>query len=275
MGTELAARGVPTPPPGWSAYALEHAGETVAQIHRDYVAAGATVHTANTFRTKRRTLGARWERAALRALDLARAVLPQGHRLAGSIAPLEDCYCPEKSPSEPRPEHRELARLLAREGVELLLCETFAHPGEALIAVEEAVATGVETWVALTAGPAGNLLSPAALRAAAEACAAAGASACLVNCVAASRTLPFVHALCDLGVPIGVYANAGEPEELVGWQHRGDRLAAARYLELARQWLGAGVTIVGGCCGTGPLHIEALARALGPKQGSSPPSCDR
>ncbi|MEM6957951.1 MAG: homocysteine S-methyltransferase family protein, partial [Myxococcota bacterium] len=41
MGTELAARGVSTRLPLWSASALEDAPEVVAQIHRDYVAAGA------------------------------------------------------------------------------------------------------------------------------------------------------------------------------------------------------------------------------------------
>ena len=56
MGTELLARGVPTPTPGWSAHALDAAPEVVASIHRDYAAAGAVVHTTNTFRTKSRSV---------------------------------------------------------------------------------------------------------------------------------------------------------------------------------------------------------------------------
>jgi S-methylmethionine-dependent homocysteine/selenocysteine methylase len=91
LGTELAARGVPTPAVAWSAFALEHAAHVVAAIHRDYADAGATVHTANTFRTKRRQLGDRWEELARRAVELARAAVPEGQRVAGSIAPLEDC----------------------------------------------------------------------------------------------------------------------------------------------------------------------------------------
>ena len=43
VGTELAARGVATPPPLWSAAAIDAAPDVLAAIHRDYAAAGATV----------------------------------------------------------------------------------------------------------------------------------------------------------------------------------------------------------------------------------------
>ena len=263
MGTELAARGVPTPAPQWSAWAVLHQPEKVAEIHAAYAAAGATVHTADTFRTKQRNMGSGWERAVERAVGLARAAVPREHRVAGSIAPLEDCYRPDLSPSNPRPEHRELARALARAGVDLLLCETFPHPDEALVAVEEAVATGIETWVALTAGPRADLLTAAALARAAHRCAQAGARACLGNCVAASACSPYVEALVGLPVPFGVYANAGDPLDRLGWSSAPEADAASRYAELARNWVATGASIVGGCCGTGPAHIRALAEALG------------
>jgi len=51
LGTELARRGVPTPLPLWSAAAIDSAPQVLSAIHRDYAEAGATVHTANTFRT--------------------------------------------------------------------------------------------------------------------------------------------------------------------------------------------------------------------------------
>ena len=127
LGSELAARGVSTSLPLWSAAALDSAPEVVAAIHADYAAAGARVHTTNTFRTRPRDAGERWELLARRAVRLARDSVPAGHRVAGSIAPLADCYRPDLSPTDSRPEHRDLARLLAEEGVDLLLCETFAH----------------------------------------------------------------------------------------------------------------------------------------------------
>jgi len=252
MGTELTRRGVALPLPAWSALALDHAPKLVAAVHRDYVAAGATVHTANTFRTKRRTLGARWEVLARRAVRIAREI--GGLRVAGSIAPLEDCYRPELSPGlASRQEHRELARVLADEGVDLLLCETFPDALEALVAVEEAVQTGVETWVSLLP------TQPGMLGDASRACVAAGARAVLVNCVAARDTLPFVAELAGLGVPFGAYANAGDEAAGIGWGADAETGARA-YEALARSWLDAGATLVGGCCGTGPAHIARLSR---------------
>jgi S-methylmethionine-dependent homocysteine/selenocysteine methylase len=259
MGTELARRGVPIPGPGWSAHALDTAADVVAAIHRDYVAAGATVHTANTFRTKRRALGARWEALARQAVELARGSVRSGQRVAGSIAPLEDCYRPAASPGEAsRPEHAELARVLADAGVDVLLCETFPNAVEAVVAVSEAARTGVETWVALTAGPDGSLMTPADMREVARRCVDAGARAVLVNCTPASRTLAYVEALAAVGAPFGAYANAGNAADGIGWEADVER-GAARYAGLARRWIDAGATIVGGCCGTGPAHIAALS----------------
>src|SRR5207245_1272484 len=95
MGTELERRGIATPPPGWSAYAIDQAPEIIAAIHRDYAAAGATVHTANTFRTKRRQFRNRWEALARSAVAIAKRSVPSDHCVAASIAPLEDCWRPD------------------------------------------------------------------------------------------------------------------------------------------------------------------------------------
>lgn len=253
MGTELARRGLDLPAPAWSALALDAAPDLVAAVHRDYVAAGAAVHTANTFRTKRRSVGPRWEELARRAVRIARGAVGGG-RVAGSIAPLEDCYRPDLSPgAASREEHRELARVLADAGADVLLCETFPDETEAVVAVEEAARTGVETWASLL-----PMKGPAALRDAARACIAAGARVVLVNCLPAADTLPFVASLADLGVPFGAYANAGRQEDALGWGAEPEA-AARRYEALARTWIDAGASVVGGCCGTGPAHIARLA----------------
>jgi S-methylmethionine-dependent homocysteine/selenocysteine methylase len=280
LGTELAARGIETPAPLWSAAALLDARgcDVVRAIHRDYARAGATVHTANTFRTKRRQAGAAWAELTARAVSLAREAVRDagsGHRIAGSIAPLEDCYRPDLSPAEARQEHRAMAQALARAGVDVLLCETFPHVGEALVALDEAVATGIEAWVSFTAGPGSDLLSPEDIGLAAREAASRGAGAVLVNCTPAARTLAHVERLAGCGVPFGAYANAGAEAEGLGWGAGQGASAAARYAGLARRWLDAGATIVGGCCGTGPGHIAAL-RALvdgarpAPGAGGSP-----
>jgi S-methylmethionine-dependent homocysteine/selenocysteine methylase len=253
LGTELVRRGVALPAPGWSAHALDVAPEVVAAIHRDYVAAGATVHTTNTFRTKRRSVGDRWEELLQRAVRIARESAG-GLRVAGSIAPLEDCYRPDLSPGlASREEHREVAQALARAGVDLLLCETFPNELEAIVATEEAVRTGVETWVSLL-----PMTSDFPLRDTARRCVDVGASAVLVNCLPAKDVLVRLEQLAGLGVSFGAYANAGDERDGYGWGAEPE-LAASRYEELARRWIEAGATIVGGCCGTGPAHIARLA----------------
>ncbi|MBV9948781.1 MAG: homocysteine S-methyltransferase family protein [Myxococcales bacterium] len=266
MGSELVRRGVEAPGRAWSANALDFAGGVIGRIHGDYVAAGATVHTANTFRTQRRAVGPRWEGLARRALRIARESVPAEHRVAASIAPVEDCYRPDLSPgAAARPEHAALARVLADAGADVLLCETFPNALEAEVAVEEAVRTGVETWVSLTAGPTASLMTPADMARAALRCARAGARAVLVNCTPAPATLAYVRPLVDLGLPVGAYANAGDPGAGIGWTSDGGGGAEA-YASIALRWLEAGATILGGCCGTGPAHIAALARALGARR---------
>jgi S-methylmethionine-dependent homocysteine/selenocysteine methylase len=259
VGSLLAERGVATPAPLWSAAALVEAPAVVAEIHGVYASAGACVHTAATFRTKERQAGPAWERLTRLAVEIARASVPAGHRVAGSLAPLEDCYRPDLSPPDPRPEHRVMARALADAKVDLILCETFPHLGEALVAVEEAAATGLPVWASFTAGPDGSLLSPADVAEGARAAVERGAEAVLVNCTAAPLTLPYVEALAraiGARVPFGAYANAGGPGDWNAF----DEEAADRYLTYARAWAQVGATLLGSCCGTGPAHIAALTR---------------
>lgn len=260
IGTELGRLGLDLQSKWWSAAAAEQHPQTLARIHRAYADAGATVHTANTFRTTPRAAGDPWRQWLKTSVEIAHASVPAHHRVAGSIAPLEDCYQPKRSPENPRGEHRAMANALAEAGVDLILCETFPHAEEARIAVEESVATGLETWVAFTAGPSGDLMSPSDMQAAAQSALDAGASAVMVNCVAASRTLVYVHALAQLGVPCGAYANAGSADGGSTWGT--DFSDAPAYVQYAQHWVEAGATLIGSCCGTGPDTIASLKAHL-------------
>jgi S-methylmethionine-dependent homocysteine/selenocysteine methylase len=171
--------------------------------------------------------------------------------VAASVAPLRDCYRPDRSPPSPRDEHREIARALAATGADLLLCETFPHVGEAWVAVEEAVATGLPVWVSFTAGPRADLLSPDAVEVGARGAVERGASAVLVNCIPSARIADWVDAVAGCGVPFGAYANAGDGATAE------DPL---RYAAHAATWVAAGATLIGGCCGAGPAHVAGCAR---------------
>ena len=264
LGTELHARGVPNDLTCWSARAIDTAPDVVSEVHKAYAAAGATVHTTNTFRTNRRASGDRWLERTAKAVRLAVDAVPKSHRVAGSIAPVEDCYRPDLSPGrDAAEEHEELAAALVDAGCDLLLCETFAHREEALVAVRACLQTDTETWLALTAGPDADLMTPGQMVEVAEKAVQLGVSALLVNCTPAKKTTPFVEALVsrDLGIPVGAYANAGSVDDEIGWRPPSEPGVQA-YANYARQWMDVGATLIGGCCGTGPSHIAAIRTML-------------
>lgn len=256
MGTELERRGLRLPAPAWSAVAVEHHPDAVLDVHRTWVRLGARVHVAATFRTRPEAVGERWEALTGLAVGLARAATPIGHTVLGGLAPIADCYRPDLSPPDAAVRHRAFAAALARCGVDGILCETFPHPSEALAAVDAALATGLPTWLSLTAGPEGDLLDPATLAATARAAHDRGAQAVLVGCVAADRLDPFVHALSRTNVPFGVKANAGRaaPLDVDAWRAH------------AQRWAEAGARWIGGCCGTLPEHTAALSDLVDTRQ---------
>lgn len=261
MGTMLAARGVPTPPPLWSAAALDTHPEVIASLHGAYAAAGATVHTAVTFRTQPRFVAARAPALTRQAVSLARAAVPHHHRVAGSLAPLADCYRPDLSPADPSAEHAVMAALLADAGADLILAETFPHVGECVAATTAAVATGLPVWASLTPGPQGDLLTPAALAEGARRLAGVGAEVVLVNCLPAARALPWVRALARTGLVFGVYANAGRRDEGLWWDQPG---SADRWFAHATQWRTEGAEVLGACCGSGILHVSSMKSLASP-----------
>jgi S-methylmethionine-dependent homocysteine/selenocysteine methylase len=279
MGSLLASRGVCVTGPAWSARALLEAPEAVASVHREYVSAGATVHTANSFRATDTAL-AEWKKVGgptidtatllRQAFEIARASVPATQRIAASLAPLRDCYEPEVDPVAARLRHRKQLKSLSVEAPDLILCETFANGAEVVVAVEEANHLGLPVWAALTMGPRGDLQSLAGLREAASRARDAGAEAVLLNCSPAVSALETFEAVRSAGVS-GIYANAGTDADrlghLVDWGEPEPRSAevevrAERYADLALAWIVAGAEIVGGCCGTTPAHIAAIRARL-------------
>jgi S-methylmethionine-dependent homocysteine/selenocysteine methylase len=259
-GTELGRWGVETRGALFSAAALlSEAGlSALRTVHAEYVRAGAQVITASTFRTNPRQAGERW--AALTALAV-RIAKESGASVAGSIAPAEDCYRPElrPPPEVARREHGGFARALAEAGCDLLLVETVAAADEGLAAVEAAAATGLPVWVAAMAMADGRMRSGDDLRAFFRDARAAGARAALINCVPVAGVETGLQAAADSGLPFGGYAHMGEVDEHAGWPP-GPVLSPDEYAAHAAGWVARGATILGGCCGTTPAHIAALAR---------------
>ena len=294
-GTELERRGVRTGLPLWSTHALLEAPALVEEIHRDYVEAGAEILTANTFRTQQRTLarGGYAERAAqltVLAVQLARNASQRAARfdapdanvpptllgrfrvplIAGSAPPLEDCYHPERVP-DPQTlyrEHTEHIQNLVAAGVDLVLIETMNTIREAKAALQAAHELHATCCVSFVCREDGRLLSGETLSDAIEAVVLLEPLAVLVNCLPASYVPSCLAALQGGGLPFGVYANLGAPDAVTGF-HRSEECSPEAFATLSFAWVEAGAHIIGGCCGTTPAHIRAIAQAQSARSRAS------
>jgi S-methylmethionine-dependent homocysteine/selenocysteine methylase len=280
MGTELRHRGVDTGLPLWSANALLTAPDTVRFLHEEYILAGAAIITTNTFRTTRRTFrraglpdrSAETTSMAVALARQARGTHPDSSVLiAGSIAPLEDCYHPERVPPEEelQREHGEHAERLAAAGVDFLLLETMGTVREARAAAEAARATGKEFVVSFICSQNGNLLGGESLNDAVKAIAPLSPAGFSLNCMSPKLIGPALRnlssAVSSLGgstpIPLGVYANVGKEGADLDAEFVVD-VDEDAYGVFARGWYRAGYTIIGGCCGTTPGHIRRAAEML-------------
>ncbi len=270
LGTALEAIGLTLPPPAWSAHAVAHAPDRVAAVHRAYAEAGATVHTAATFRTTPQGVGARATALTRAAVALAREAVPGDHAVLGSLAPVADCWAPGSSPPDAAAHHRDQIARLVDAGVDGLLLETFAHVEECVAATEIAARTGLPVWASLTPGFRGDLLPPDDVASGARRLAEAGADVVLVNCLPARRAGPWVEAVASAGVPWGILANAGPPQD--GLQAVADPSrpghghlpadARAAWRACAAGWIQRGAHVVGGCCATLAPHVREVATLM-------------
>jgi methionine synthase I (cobalamin-dependent) len=273
MGTELERRGVESHLPLWSARALMEAPEVVLAIHRENVAAGADVLTANTFRTHRRTLAKegldkRASELTGKAVELAREACWRAERpifVVGSLSPLEDCYRPDlvPGPGDLEQEHREQARALADAGVDGILVETQNSIGELVRAARAARETGLPVIASMVTDGEGYLLSRDRVAMAVEALLAERVDAIGVNCVPARRLWEDLRQVAERAPdsPLVAYGNLGPPTDPEGL-HFTDEIEPEEYAHLAADWLALGARIVGGCCGTTAAHTAAMRRLI-------------
>jgi S-methylmethionine-dependent homocysteine/selenocysteine methylase len=284
MGTELERRGSDTTLPLWSARALLESPELVEAIHRDEIAAGAQLVTADTFRTHRRTLekaglGERSRELTFLAVSLARRSARRSGRevfVAGSLSPLEDCYRPDLVPDDGAlaREHEEQARALAESGADLILAETHNTIREAIAAVRAGKGTGLPVVVSLVTDGGGRLLSGEPVEEAARALLPLHPDAIGVNCVPARSLGADLERLAAAapGQPLSAYGNLGPPSD-ADQRRFLQEIPPEEYGRLAMSWADLGARLVGGCCGTTSAHTAAVASAVrsrASRSGSTP-----
>ena len=262
FGTMLQQRAggpVGTVPELWNA----ERPEDVAAIHRAYAEAGADVITANTFGANEFKAGSAETAAQLirAGVRLAKTAAP-GKFIALDIGPTGRLLEPMGSLSfdDAYAAFARQAKAGEEAGADLILIETMADLQElraAVLAARENTALPVlcsmtfeengrtfagcdPVCYALTASPLADAIG--------------------VNCsLGPDKLLPIVQALLSYtDKPVLVQANAGLPDEHMHYSVGPEEFAATY-----RQFLDAGVRIVGGCCGTTPEHIRGLRALIG------------
>ena len=269
-GTELERRGVPVLPDAWSGGgAMTHPG-VVREVHEDYISAGASIVISNTFGTSLHALAdAGWaeqfEELNRRGVQLAceaRMNAGDGDVLvAGGIThwswtdrhpPLHDL----------RESVSAQAAVMAAAGADLVMLEMMADVDRFLAVLEGARRSGLPVWVGFSCeldehGVVRLLHGPTL----AEGLQAAAGMDVPVASVMHTE-VDDVDACLDVAQtewsgPLGVYAHSGDFID-GRWVFDGV-ISPEQYAAAAARWRDRGVQVLGGCCGTTPDHIRAVA----------------
>jgi len=243
--------------------------DLVRAVHKDYVSAGCDLLTTNTFGANRVRLQAfgledQKEQIVRQGVRLAREVAGEKAFVLGSVGPTGARLAPvgRLSPGQAYAAFREQIAILAEEGVDGLLLETFSSLEELWQAVRAArdVARGVPviTAASFVYSAEGDLVEgPDPVQAARTMC-SWGVDAIGVNCSNGPKVvlevLERMAAVSDK--PLLASPNAGMPQAVDGRQVY---MAGPEYMaEYARRFALKGATLIGGCCGTTPAMIREM-----------------
>jgi len=270
MGTMLQQAGLPpgTPPEGW----LLENSEAVLAVHRAYIDAGSNLILTCTFgatrpRLARSDLDNRLDEINRRAVEVAREAAGDTAFVAGDIGPMGEFLEPlgELTYQEAVDIFAEQADALARAGADVLYIETMSALEEVQAAVEGAlqVANGTPVTATLSFDSHGRTNMGVRPEEAAEALLDLGVTALGANCGATlDMTLGAVETMHRVApeMPLIVKPNAGKPRMVdneVVYDATPEDMA-----DYAHKFVALGARVVGGCCGSTPEHIAAIAQAL-------------
>lgn len=273
MGTELFARGLVSggSPEEWN---VTHP-ERVQDVHKAYVEAGSNIILTNSFggtryRLKLHNFQDRVVELNRAAAQNARAVADAADRpvlVAGSMGPTGELLIPMGSMSyeECRDAFAEQARGLVEGGVDILWVETMSDLNEVKAAVEGArlVAPDIPICATMSYDTRGRTMMGVTGAQMVQELAGLGLTAVGANCgnnlIDTEAALAEMHAAAPDLILIAK-ANAGMP------RYEGDKLiydgtpaVMAAYADRVRSH---GISLIGGCCGSGPTHIRMMRQVL-------------
>jgi methionine synthase I (cobalamin-dependent)/5,10-methylenetetrahydrofolate reductase len=247
--------------------------EAVFRVHQAYIEAGAQIIETNTFGANRfklapMGLGDEVQRLNSRGVKIAREARDTAKRevlVAGSMGPLGlGVQSRHPEPEEIKEIFYEQALALEERGVDLYILETFAYIEELVIAIDAIRSfSGLPIIAQLTYSEEGTTFGDLRPAAAAEQLKNKNVQVIGANCTLGPQALlPILQELAGVAdVRVSGMPNAGFPKR------EGDRIVYPRsspeYFALfAREAAAMGVRILGGCCGTTPAHIQAMAEAV-------------
>lgn len=248
--------------------------DAVLAVHRQYVDCGIDLLITNTLTMNRvaiesHNVGVDVREVNLAGAKLARSAVREGQFVLGDISATGKMLEPYGDLSEDAAyaTYAEQASLLAEGGVDGFIIETMFDLQETLCALKACRATAdlpVLVSLAFKSGRKGaRTLMGNSPQDCARALAEAGAAAVGANCgeldpLQMAEIVPAFREACDL--PILMQPNAGKPELIDGetvFKMMPDEFASG-----VHRCVEAGARLVGGCCGTSPTHIRALADVL-------------
>ena len=247
--------------------------EAVFRLHQAYIEAGAQMIETNTFGANRFKLaplglGDEVQRLNGRGVKIAREARESAARevlIAGSIGPLGiGVQARHPEPEQILSVFREQALALEERGVDLFVLETFSYIEEVLLAIEAIRSFSSLPIIAqLTYSEEGTTYGDIRPLLAASMLKDKGVQAIGANCTLGPQSLlPILAELTNAGAAVvSGMPNAGFPKR------EGDRIvypksSPAYFAEFAREAAALGVRILGGCCGTTPAHLRAMAEAV-------------
>lgn len=249
------------------------AAEKVLEIHREMAEAGAQALITNSFgaspvKLAGYSLGEKSYDINYRSVELAREVAGDELYVAGSVGPLGRILAPLGDLSRRDAEEafaRQIEALLDG-GVDLLLFETYKNLDELLLAVRTArrINREIPIQAQYSFRPHRTEVTPEDVvhdvfttLEEEEAVDVLG-----LNCsTGPSYMLDVLSSITEVvSKPISIMPNAGFPRDYEGRQLY---MASPEYFaEYALQFVEAGATIIGGCCGTTPEHIRKMGQAV-------------
>ena len=270
MGTQLLHSGIQLPLPLWSGDINLTHPHHIENIHKSYLDAGADILTTNTFRTTPRSYlnhGFSKNRSMTRshksldmAVSLAKKVASKNTIIAGSIAPLEDCYEPGLFPGVEyaNEEFRELAIWLKDAGVDMLLFETMGCWNEIRSAINSTDDLQIPRWISLTLKNGKRLLDGTELSEVLYILSEYKINKILLNCNPCTITSDEIDIIVKYwSESWGVYPNVGmsmpSKEGIIK-----NQLCVDDFIKEVNNYIDAGASVIGACCGSNPYYIQSL-----------------